>query len=50
MSPRLGNIQAANQKSRTRDLLFAGFVALAAVVSIATIGIAVEVATQIAQR
>lgn len=50
MSTRLANIKLANTKSRSRDLLFAAFVALASVISIATIGTAVDAATSVAQR
>ena len=50
MSTRLANIERANTKSRSRDLLFAAFIALTTVVSIASIGTAVDAAMQIAQR
>ena len=50
MSTRLTAIQLANTKSRSRDLLFAAFVALASVISIATIGTAVDAAGHLAQR
>ena len=50
MSTRLANIKLANSKSRSRDLLFAAFVGLASVVSIATIGPAVDAAHVVAQR
>ncbi|MDQ3339747.1 MAG: hypothetical protein M4D80_31685 [Myxococcota bacterium] len=50
MSPRLANIALANTKSRSRDFLFATYVAFIAVISIASIGTAVDAAMQIAQR
>ena len=50
MSPRLANIKRANTKARSRDFLFATFVAFTAVISIASIGTAVDAAMQIAQR
>ena len=46
MSTRLANIERANTKSRSRD----AFIALTTVVSIASIGTAVDAAMQIAQR
>jgi hypothetical protein len=49
MSTHLLNIKLANTKSRSRDLLFVAFVALASVVSIASIGTAVDAAHLIAQ-
>lgn len=50
MSTHLLNIHLANTKSRTRDLLFTAFVALASIVSIASIGTAVDAAHIITQR
>lgn len=50
MSTRLANIELANTKSRSRDFWFAVFIAFTAVVSISSIGIAVDAATRIAQR
>jgi hypothetical protein len=50
MSPRLARIQLANVQSRSRDLMFAAFVALASIISIATIGTAVDAAHQLAPR
>ena len=50
MSNRLANIASRQRTSRSRDVLFAAFVALAAVVSVATLSTAVDAATQIASR
>jgi hypothetical protein len=50
MTTRLANISLANTKSRSRDFLFACFIALTAVVSVASIGTAVSAATAVAQR
>jgi hypothetical protein len=50
MSVHLLNIKHANIKSRSRDLLFIAFVALTSVVSIASIGTAVDAAHLVAQR
>ena len=50
MPTRLANIQRANLRTRSRDLLFAAFVALAAVVSISALGTAVDAATQVASK
>ena len=44
MSTRLSAIQTANIRTRSRDLLFAAFVALAAVISISTLTTAIDVA------
>ncbi len=50
MSNRLANIATRQTKTRARDLLFAAFVALAAVVSVSTVGAAVDAATHVASR
>lgn len=50
MSTRLANIRRANVRTRSRDLLFAAFVALAAIVSVSALGTAVDVATQVASK
>ncbi len=51
MSNRLATIATRQQKSFLRDVVFATFVALAAVVSVSTVGTAVAAAnTHVAQR
>ena len=50
MSNHLANIKQANLRTRSRDLMFAAFVALAAIVSVASIGTAIDAASQITQR
>jgi hypothetical protein len=50
MSTRLETIVTRQKKTFLRDVVFAGFVALAVVVSVASIGTALQVTTQIAQR
>lgn len=50
MSTRLANIQLANTKSRSRDLLFVAFIALASIVSVASIGTAVDAAHLVASK
>jgi hypothetical protein len=45
MMNRLTNIAARQRHSRSRDLLFAGLVALAAVISITTVSTACHAAT-----
>ena len=50
MSTRLANIRLANTRSRSRDLLFAAFVALASIVSISSLGTAIDAASQAATR
>ncbi len=47
---RIDNITARQKKSFVRDVVFATFIALAAVVSIASVSTAVQASTQIAQR
>jgi hypothetical protein len=46
----LDTIVTRQSKSFVRDVLFAAYVALAAVVSVASIGTAVQASTQVAQR
>jgi hypothetical protein len=50
MTNRLSNIAARQTKTRARDLVFAAFVALAAVISVSTISTAADVATHVASR
>lgn len=50
MTTRLDTIATRQKKSFVRDVLFAAFIALAAVVSIASVQTAVQASTQIAQR
>ena len=50
MTNRLANIAARQTKTRTRDLMFAAFVALAALVSVSTLSTAADVATHVASR
>jgi len=50
MSNHLTDIVSRQRTSRSRDFLFAAFVALAAVLSVATLGTAIDAATQIASR
>ena len=50
MMSHLENIAARQRKSLLRDALFAAFVALAAIVSISTVGQAVEASAVVAHR
>ncbi len=50
MSTRLESITTRQKKSFVRDVVFATFIALAAVVSIASVSTAVAASTQVAQR
>ncbi|MBA2539025.1 MAG: hypothetical protein H0V17_05270 [Deltaproteobacteria bacterium] len=50
MSNRLATIAAAQKKTRVRDLVFACFVALAAVVSVSTVTTAANAASPIAMK
>ena len=43
-------IETGQRKSSVRDLMFAAFVALAAVISVSTLGTAVAAASTISQR
>lgn len=50
MSNRLATIAAAQNKTRIRDLVFACFVVLAAVVSVTTVTTAANVASPISMK
>lgn len=50
MTNRLDTIASRQRRSRTRDLAFAAFVALAAVVSVTTIGAAARASAPISSR
>jgi len=51
MSNHLANVADRQKKSFVRDVVFASFVALAAIVSVSTVGTAVAAAnTHVAQR
>ena len=50
MSNRLEDIQNRQRRSRTRDLVFAAFIVLAAAISISTVGTAMFSASTIANR
>jgi hypothetical protein len=50
MTTRLESIATRQKKSFARDVLFATFLALAALVSIASVQTAVSASTQVAQR
>ena len=49
MSTRLTAIKLANVRTRSRDLMFAAFVALAAIVGVSSIGTAIN-ASHVASR
>lgn len=49
MSTRLAAIKLANTRTRSRDLMFAAFVALAAVIGVTTIGTAIDAAQIVAR-
>jgi hypothetical protein len=50
MSNRLASIATRQRRSRTRDLVFAAFVALAAIVSATSIGTAARASAPMASR
>ena len=50
MNNRLATIAVRQKKSFVRDVVFAAFVALAAVVSLSTVSLAADVAQTIASR
>ena len=50
MSNRLEAIQTRQRRSRTRDLMFAAFVALATAISVSAVGTAMSAATTVAHR
>ena len=50
MSNRLATIATRQRRSRTRDLVFAAFVALAAIVSATSIGTAARASAPMASR
>ena len=49
MSTRLSAIALANTRSRTRDFMFAAFVALAALIGVSSVGTAIN-ASHVASR
>jgi hypothetical protein len=50
MSNRLEDIQTRQRRSRTRDLMFAAFIVLAAAISVSTVGSAMVSASTLANR
>ena len=49
MTNRLHNIATRQAKTRARDVLFAAFVALAAVIGVTTVGVATDAAQSVSR-